>query len=209
MRFIGDVHARFGEYLYLTDDVEESIQVGDFGVGFVPYDFFEHVVFKNVSTKHKFIRGNHDDPTYLGDIQQYHILNSHFIEDGTYEDDMFFCGGAHSIDKHLRTEWINWWRREELAWDEADRAIEKYENNKPSIMITHDCPFDIMLELFNYSRTFPNSTQTMLQEMWNIHKPKLWVFGHHHASRDVVIDGCRCVCLAELEAKDIDLDQYR
>ena len=52
MRFIGDVHGKMGDYLHITDGCAESIQVGDFGAGFVPLP--------SLDLRHRFIRGNHD-----------------------------------------------------------------------------------------------------------------------------------------------------
>ena len=34
MRFIGDVHGKYGQYKKLIAEVDSSIQVGDMGVGF-------------------------------------------------------------------------------------------------------------------------------------------------------------------------------
>jgi hypothetical protein len=44
----------------------------------------------------------------------------------------------------------------------------------------------------------------MLEELFNIHKPELWVFGHYHVSRTVEEQGTRFVCLNELETLDVE-----
>jgi Icc-related predicted phosphoesterase len=44
-----------------------------------------------------------------------------------------------------------------------------------------------------------------LHMMFQEHQPKLWVFGHHHQSKDVQINGTRFVCLNELETMTLEL----
>jgi hypothetical protein len=128
MRFIGDVHACFKEYVTIAEaSPTGSIQVGDFGVGFgqVP----------NMNPKHRFIRGNHDNPE---DCK----LLPNWIADGTLEDDIFYCGGARSIDQSFRCEGVDWWRDEELSIGEYYEMYDQFvlKGHKPKIIVTHDLP---------------------------------------------------------------------
>lgn len=50
-----------------------------------------------------------------------------------------------------------------------------------------------------------SQTRTMLQKMFEEHKPELWIFGHHHKSKDEVINGTRFICLDELETFEIEI----
>lgn len=196
MVFIGDVHAKFSRYLSLVEQHEETFQVGDFGVGF-------GIDPPTVSLAHKFIRGNHDcredcyqQMSYLGDY-------------GFWKQDVFFVGGGFSIDRAHRTEGVNWWPNEELSESQMRVAENIYAAEKPNIVVSHCCPKIIQCLLFNFPRVYDNRTIQLFDRLWMIHKPKLWVFGHYHRSRDQVVDGCRFVCLDELEAKEINLEDYK
>lgn len=196
MRFIGDVHAKFNAYKKIIKDCEASIQVGDMGVGF-PIDYTESKTCPPVIENHKFIRGNHDDPAMCRRLSTY-------IPDGTYDpiEDIMFIGGAESIDKHLRYPYLDWWPEEELSTQEFYNFIGKYENIKPSIMVTHDCPKNISDTLFgNYVNV--SRTQGAFNAMWESYKPNVWIFGHYHKNVDKTILGCRFICLAELSYIDM------
>ena len=79
-------------------------------------------------------------------------------------------------------------------------------------MVTHDCPLSVSEELFiKRGKSFSGGqyrtrTGTAFEEMFSIHKPKLWIFGHWHNNVDEVIDGTRFICLNELSYADIDLE---
>ncbi len=202
IRFIGDVHAEFNRYMAIVNDFEgETIQVGDFGVGFAPVP--------DLDDRHGFIRGNHDNPVMCRD--QNMPWSKNYIADGWYETvgspTLFFVGGALSIDKHLRTEGLNWWRDEELSYGELIQILDDYENVKPDVMVTHDCPESIAQQLFGgtYKLILPSITRYTLDVALGFHAPKLWIFGHWHQSVDVTINNTRFICLNELEYKDIEI----
>lgn len=191
IRFIGDIHAQFNDYLEIIKGCDKSIQVGDFGVGFgykVPI----------VEGEHYFIRGNHDNLEKCK-------LHPKFIEDGRSESGFFFLGGAFSIDQSLRTEGIDWWANEEMSIVQLNEMIERYEISKPSIMVTHDCS---SIATYFPQYKIPTRTGQALDAMYAIHKPKLWVFGHYHQDIDVVINGTRFVCVNRNKFVDIDVGQY-
>jgi len=187
MRYIGDVHGKMPQYLDIIKDCPESIQVGDFGYGFVPIP--------NLPMTHRQIRGNHDNPA-IAKVSPTWIPDMHF--DGT----TFFLGGAHSIDKEQRIIGRDWWADEELSYLEFVKAQEIYADAKPEIVVTHDAPERVILVLFN-SWYIKSRTGSALQSLLEIHKPKLWIFGHWHMSRNHVVDRTRFICLNELEYIDI------
>lgn len=204
MRFIGDVHGKYKPYKRLIKDIPASIQVGDMGVGFRRitdsswYPNPPHYAMTNGN--HRFIRGNHDNPTEC-------YKHSQFIPDGQIEGNMMFIGGAKSTDAHLRYENFDYWKTEELRYDQLNVLTEKYEVNKPEIMVTHDCPEEVAVALNHrqYRLEVPSITRQALQVMFEIHKPKLWIYGHWHISSKMVINGCEFICLNELEAMDIEI----
>lgn len=214
IRFIGDVHGKWDRYKNIIKEVDTSIQVGDMGVGFFKKGI-DPVSGLNIKIptsnppynaimegNHRCIRGNHDNPQVIAQQKYY-------IPDGHYENDMMFIGGATSIDKMYRTEGYDWWSDEEVTdWKPIK---EKYLDLKPKIMVTHECPehiVDLWLKVFNKTKFNDLSmTRHVLNELWLAHRPKLWVYGHWHKSFDKVVDGTRFICLAELEYKDIDIQE--
>jgi predicted phosphohydrolase len=190
MRYIGDVHGKMDQYVKLTQDCDASVQVGDFGAGFVDLP--------QLSGTHRFIRGNHDDPAKCA-------AHVNWIPDGTHEHDTFYVGGAWSIDQSLRTIGVDWWADEQLTYEVMSDIICEYERVKPDIMITHDCPHELGNFIFgrNSPKSGRNVTNMGLQTMWDIHRPKLWLFGHWHQSVRKTMLGCEFICLAELDHVDI------
>lgn len=193
LRFIGDVHGKFNAYAKLLDGCDASIQVGDMGIGF-PGDHTDPVF----PPQHRFIRGNHDNPS---------VCRQHpnWIRDGSVEGNIMFIGGAWSIDECMRTEGVDWWRDEELDYNTLGVFIDKAMINKPDIMVTHDAPYSVCEALFTMM-PIKTRTQVALDCIFQEHKPKLWIFGHWH--KDVVkeIDGTTFVCLNELSYFDLDVE---
>jgi hypothetical protein len=211
MFLIGDVHGKFGPYKKLIRDSKHSIQLGDMGVGFVRPDYhrwtehdsdtkyainppFDYMVRGN----HRFIRGNHDNPGVCKRHKQW-------IADGTYDETMkaMMVGGAFSIDHMFRTRDIDWWADEELSYDEADKALTTFLEKKPEIMLTHDCPLEVIPWMHSHHFKDNSFTQRYLQNMFEQHQPRLWVYGHHHKSFEMKINGTTFRCLNELETMDL------
>jgi predicted phosphodiesterase len=198
--FIGDVHGKFGAYEKLIKKYPNSIQVGDMGVGFMnfhgdclanpPYDVM-------VKTNAQFIRGNHDNP---------HVCKRHtqWIPDGRVHNDIMFVGGAFSIDWMYRSEGYSWWPDEQLSQEEFNRIIDTYIVAKPRIMVTHDCPTDVVNLIHSHHNDFPETrTQQAFQAMFEVYQPSIWIFGHHHVPFDQVVNGTRFICLPELAIMDL------
>jgi len=205
IRFIGDVHGKYGPYKRLIAEVPCSIQVGDMGVGFRNWqgDIKGNPPhYAMVAGDHRFIRGNHDNPEECR-------KHSQWIPDGHIEGKMMFVGGAISIDKHLRQEGYNWWSDEQLSPDDLAYLIEVYEAAKPHTMVTHECPQSIVPAFLGHYKNELEpggaDTRKAFEMMLAIHRPKLWIFGHWHQSLDYTHDGTRFICLAELEHKDIEI----
>ncbi len=214
-RIIGDVHGRYEQYKRLIADVPRSIQVGDMGVGFRKtqgprageiYSNPPH--YAMVRGDHRFIPGNHDNPEECRKHSQ--CIPSGHVESGALGPVMFI-GGALSIDQHLRQEGYNWWPGEELSIAELNELVDKYIVVKPAVMITHECPEEVAVEvgriagITKLNPRFASRTRQALQAMWSAHSPKIHCFGHWHASFDHVLNGTRFICLAELEYKDLEI----
>lgn len=208
MLLIGDIHGKWTEYAKILEvyKPERSVQLGDFGWGFKPEPIDAsvkqlHYAMDNFGNDNKYIRGNHDNPERCK-------AHKYCIDDATFEEDtgIFYLGGAWSIDYAWRTEGMDWWADEELSYDELYAAIDLYEKVKPRVVLTHECPEDIIGYMAPwYKQEFRSRTRDALGSMWSIHKPELWVFGHWHTSVTANFDGCQFTCLNELETMMIDV----
>lgn len=224
MIYIGDCHGKTSQLVWALKHNpklkgKQCFQLGDMGLGFKGVDL-------PAPENLLFIRGNHDDPAQC---------KAHSCYAGEYgyipEEDLFFLGGAWSIDAQWRTEGISWWRDEEQSIEELNKAQQLYLETKPRIVATHEAPTVAALTMLN-SLMIPRSTDDSatsvvkgeeygyykaklgcvntrtsqaLQQMFEAHKPEHWVFGHYHVERDFEVEGCQFHCLPELLAKELVL----
>ena len=209
IRFIGDVHAKFVPYRKLIEGCDRSLQVGDFGVGFInpvtekPYSNppYDHMA----KGEHFFIRGNHDNPG---------VCKKHpfWVKDGGSafgRDDIFCVGGAFSIDRDRRTENYDWWHDEELTYAQLCDIMGAYEIIKPKVVVTHECPDSVITSICYekgiHKYDIPSVTRKCFDNMLEIHKPDLWIHGHWHLSSRKIYNGVEIISLGELEYVDIDV----
>lgn len=195
---IGDVHGKYRRYHEIIREKDRhpySVQLGDFG--------FDYETLKNVSPKnHVFIGGNHDNydrvtviPNYLGDFG--YMVNFNGIN-------FFYYRGAYSIDRKYRTVGIDWWEKEQLGIEDFMTARKMYQEIKPDIVLTHEAPEEITPFLLEPGSTiYQNITGWALNELFNAHQPKIWIFGHYHKSWQMKVNGTNFNCLNELETKVI------
>jgi len=192
MRFIGDIHGEVFSYAPIIAGSTESVQVGDFGVGFLDGMAQEYADDLHKDGRHKFIRGNHDDPGLCKQRPGY-------IADGTYDErGIFYVGGAWSIDWHWRTAGYTWWPEEELSDEELVTMHDLYLEHRPRIMVTHDAPTDVAFEFFikgSHKPQHRTRTAEAFQSMFAAYQPETWLFGHWHIDKDAVINGTRFICL--------------
>lgn len=194
MRFIGDTHGDYHRYRSIALEAEQSIQVGDFGMGFG--------MKLDKTPNHRFIRGNHDNPELCR-------ISPNWIPDGNIEGRMFFLGGGYSVDWHTRCEGVDWWRDEELTIGELNDLIDIYEASTCDIVVTHECPSVIAEEVFQNRRRLrienPSRTSQALSALMHIRAPKIWIFGHWHIPVDEVIGNTRFICLSECQHIDLEI----
>jgi len=192
--FQGDAH---GKLAGLAKCDHPVIQVGDLGVGFVSPTALHHKVSRREDFW--FIRGNHDDPEKCR-------KNARYLGEFGVIGDLFFASGAWSIDQAWRVEGIDWWRDEELSAAQMAEAFELYMEERPRVVVTHDAPASLFenggpMELARFSAS---ATARFLEGCFEEHQPALWLFGHHHRSRDFEWRGTRFRCLDELETMTVE-----
>ncbi len=178
------------EIMMDIEGIDCSLQVGDMGI-------FDHKGQKEliIGPEHKFFRGNHDNPLLCKEHPNY-------LGDWGYisEIELFWVAGGYSIDKDYRIIGIDWWDNEELGWEEFLEVIKIFGDSKPKIVVSHECPTDIKIHaLTNISKLdLLSRTEAALQAMLDVHRPDIWIFGHHHKKIDQVLDGTRFVGLDEM-----------
>ncbi len=180
MVIIGDIHGEFdlcSQIAYANPD-EKCIQIGDFGFGFRLFPEFPSNLY--------FIRGNHDAPEACQQHPKY-------LGDFGFDGEIFWVGGADSIDRHLRIEGKTWWRDEQLSYTEFLRCIDLFAEKKPRIVISHDGPQSIINQMFGIKDA--SATRAALQAMLDTHRPDLWIFGHHPVPKQ--FGGFRCLGINE------------
>lgn len=196
VRLIGDVHGYMRgpgrSYLNLIEHIPFSVVLGDFGWHDFDNDFY-NILSCVDATHHRAIAGNHDNydrltPHFLGDYG-FHTFQLPKAQFG-----FFFIRGGRSIDTHHRTIGIDWWDCEELTWPQGYALLEEYKNLKPLIVLTHECPIEILSFVTKQEMT-RSRTQQILQACFEVHQPQYWFFGHFHRNLRIEHKGTTFMCL--------------
>ena len=222
---IGDVHGKTGSYIRLLRNLPDrpSIQVGDMGLGFARVQLDPNQIFP----RHRFFRGNHDDPAKCRKHPRY-------MGDWGYDSEtsIFHVAGAWSIDKNWRVEGETWWPDEELSLFDLNKALQDYVDTKPRFMLSHEAPtvatYQMLAALMAPSSHADNPTTVVhdgeyryykaklgcantrtsqaLQGMLDIHAPEEWVFGHYHVDKTFYVPGYKTkfTCVAELSTYELE-----
>lgn len=146
-----------------------------------------------------FVDGNHEN---FDALEQYpEVVKKgalcHKLRDSVYHikrgevlhinnKNIFCFGGATSIDKLHRKEFINWWKQEEPSFSEISYGIDNLlKMDRVDIIFTHEVPYSV-LESIEEIKLMPHASYTVnkvLDSFYNIAKDKdltSWYFGHHH-----------------------------
>lgn len=221
MVLVGDVH---GKTVALEQIVQSAsgklvFQIGDMGLGFSGVTLSEEYS----HDRFRFIRGNHDSPRACKDHPNYAGEFGYL-----FEQELFFLGGAWSIDQAYRVEGVSWWRDEEQSIEALNAALNLYLDVKPRFVVTHEAPscaayntisnvifpptpknlitvpHDEKYREYKKAVGFADTrTSQALQQMFESHEPELWVFGHYHVNREFQIGHTKFRCLAELSMMEI------
>jgi predicted phosphodiesterase len=98
-----------------------------------------------------------------------------------------------------------------LGLADGYKAIELYEQLKPKFVATHECPLSIVPHVtdgyvgkkFGYPEgIIPTRTNQILQTMLEIHKPKVWIFGHYHVKKWFNLEDVRYICINKNDYMD-------
>jgi Calcineurin-like phosphoesterase len=198
LRLFGDIHGNTDYWKKNLKSGIPNIVLGDVGVG------FNKNIDVNIPTAQEnawFIRGNHDNPekcqiylNYLGDYGYHEGWN------------LFYIGGAWSIDQEHRIPFVSWWPNEELTFNQMEDCLELYKNIKPRYVISHECPSEVSKSLYG-SRHINTFTGTFLDILISTHEPEFWYFGHHHASFKGKVGNTLFQCIDVKEFIDICVEK--
>ena len=176
-----------GDFGYIWDNKRTSFEKDNL-------DFISCLPFTTL-----FIDGNHENHERLNSMRVVNFSGgkAHKVYDSIYHlmrgqvyeiagKRIFTFGGASSIDKHLRTEGISWWKEEEFNYCEANTAYENLNKIgwEVDYVLTHSAPLSIRNKLFEGNNIYkPSPTERMLEAMLRNIKFKRWYFGHYHIDK--------------------------
>ena len=162
----------------------------------------------------RFFHGNHDNPCICPYSPQY------LGKFGFFEDKIFFASGAASVDKNERIiGGLPYFSDEEMSYTEMVKCAELYEKIKPEIVATHEAPW-LLVEILraaaitrsprraSFGKPPMSRTQNLLDHMYRLHQPKLWVFGHWHLHLEYTHEKTRFVCLDRTQPYLVETDDY-
>lgn len=191
IRLFGDLHGNFHPFRASLDDVPADyavIQVGDFGAW--PED---HPVTKasnldwsppTFGRRVYWCDGNHEyfpaiDPD--GDSPQEIAEDTFYVPRGAVVDihgvRVGFLGGAESIDAHMRTEGVSWFREETLRYVQALKILD---NGPVDLLVTHTPTFDMVGHISGIKDPRWNHSAKLVQAAWDALGRPPMVSGHLH-----------------------------
>lgn len=211
LRVVSDVHGKFDQFLPLLNNCDYLVQLGDFGYN---YECLALVDKRKVGL----VGGNHENmpelikiPHYLGDYGSAKLGHFKF----------WFVRGEFSIDRNIRIDrelkglWPKtWFENEQLNDNERQSCLREYGMMKPKVVMSHGCPIFIkekisnpdIMRSFGWPEDMNSVTQQLLQDMWDVHQPELWIFGHFHRDWYHVEGNTTFICMKELGYLDFDED---
>lgn len=210
-------------------NVDAIVQLGDFGVwpgrsGKVFLDGLNTALADARLTCY-FIDGNHED---FPQLREYPIGS-----DGTrvvrpyirhlprgfrwWWSGMSFLalGGATSLDRAERVEWVNWWRDEEITVADVYASLS---GGHTDVMLTHDCPAGV--DIPGLSTHWPraalrraNQHRAVLADVVKAVNPERLVHGHFHVGYNSTFRNTQVIGLAsngmEANTMVVDLHEWR
>lgn len=221
--FLGDLHGNTNNAYKLIDFIMEHdnpdllIQVGDMGVMGELFEKYLNKLNKKLESYNIelwFIDGNHENFNWLlNKVKNPHGLNTitskiKYIPRGTMltlgKKNFYFCGGAFSIDKFMRTIYKSWWPQETLSKEETKELInyynDTYSNYKIDYFISHDTP---LFEHYQDDSIFMNqsdfyedySHKMNLRKIYELTKAPKIIHGHYHRFNKFIQDGVENITL--------------
>jgi predicted phosphodiesterase len=218
--FIGDLHGKLDmmeDTIRQNMDVDFVLQVGDFGAFFddgkgsgIPLhrrcqsDFPKYISeCTGFSKPVFFIKGNHEDFTYLDSLEQkssqsepiYIVNNLYYIPNGRvitlHGIKIAAIGGNYSPVCFYNPK--SGGKRKHFDIHEFEKIIDV---KNIDIFLTHDAGLDMVS-----GKRFSNLSKELLDFGIKL-KPKYWVHGHFHKYYEKIIDNIKIVGLGKIDGYD-------
>jgi len=195
----GDLHC---QWFWLQELIKQQkpdvvLCCGDFGYWpeVVPHKLRPKNI-KTFGAKVYFCDGNHEHHWQLKELINNEIAeNVFYMKRGTILEldgkTIMFMGGAHSIDKCVRTLGKDWFPEELITQQDV---MNLNPNLKVDIMITHTCPNEFGVQ-GTLGFTEKDSSQDALSYLLEAYKPAEWYFAHFHKAHAGKHNNCNWICL--------------
>ena len=118
-------------------------------------------------------------------------------------NNILFCGGAESTDKNVRSIGYDWFPEEVISLQDMEN-LPKNNIDPIDVVISHTYPKIIEEKLrveWLYTNKNNDPSCKLLDYVFNMYNPKLWIFGHLHVSRTINYEGTKFVCLNQIGEK--------
>jgi len=166
-----DLNPKFYDIEFFTGDkVDETdylIILGDFGLIWEnkpnQYEYSFRSMLSKFPNKILFVDGNHENHSRLNMLKKksmfggivgqyndqiYHLKRGEIYN--IYDNKIFVMGGARSVDKMYRQEFVSWWKEELPSYDEIEHGIYNLTNHKEiDYILGHTGPEKIIKEYFS------------------------------------------------------------
>ena len=203
----GDTHGEQSRFSLLKEYQEPEwtaddylIICGDFGYIFAN-DEKENTFLDELAKKPYticFIDGNHENfpaiyryPTELWNGGMIHRIRQnviHLMRGQVFEIDgksFFTMGGAYSIDRHLRSEGLSYWKEELPGNSEYREASENLKEHgcKVDYILTHTAPREMIRWMGKHPDAHDMELTGFLEWIMYEVEYKEWFFGHWHIDK--------------------------
>lgn len=210
----GDTHGEEGRFKYMDSAMERKltendklIVCGDFG--YISDGGYPERMFLRFMAEKKYqilwVDGNHENFDLIDEYSvdewcggKVHVIRRdkegnpkiiHLMRGQVFEIEgkkIFTFGGAHSIDKYMRTPHRSWWPQEMPRDFEMKEAIANLEKvgNKVDYIITHAAPEETMC-IFHPNHPEEKPLNIFLEWVRETVEYRHWYMGHLHRDEDV------------------------
>lgn len=180
------------------------VQLGDFGYNFDRNLLASIGAFLDRSEENRWywLDGNHDHHDYIEDVilkdQPWDVPVPHFHDRMFYcprgsttmlgDTKVMFLGGAFSIDRAYRKEYVSWWPQETIR--HKDMIAANQNKDGVTVMFTHDAPPNDGLEPLLWQGLgykideASRSNRENLAAVVNVVRPDRLYHGHYHHRYD-------------------------
>ncbi len=156
--------------------------------------------------------GNHED---WETIDSYELGRLHEVQDnvflasfGAIEEiegkKILFCGGADSVDKNMRTPFLDWFPSEIITNKDMDFLLDNVKDQKIDILVSHTCPERVYNQLQNEidwmevrSKDPSVYALDMIVEKF---RPDFSIFGHFHRYKEGNVGDLHWTCLSYINS---------